>query len=88
MDVVDEWAGIEGTQTGLAATGLVAIQMLAIPVHVRRRETTLLREPDPRRARSFRRVSTLRLALKAPSEKKLSDLRVSRYCWPIRVFHG
>jgi len=38
LDVVDERAGIEGTLTGLAATGLVVIQVLAIPVHLRRGE--------------------------------------------------
>jgi len=36
-DVVDERAGVDGTLTGLAATGLVAIQALAIPTHLRRR---------------------------------------------------
>ena len=38
LDVVDDRAGVEGTLSGLAATGLVLIQVLAIPVHVRRGE--------------------------------------------------
>jgi len=38
LDVVDDRAGVDGTLTGLAATGLVLIQVLAIPVHVRRGE--------------------------------------------------
>ena len=40
LDVVDDRAGVEGTLTGLAATGLVLIQVLAIPVHVRRGEAS------------------------------------------------
>ncbi len=36
--IVDDRAGVEGTLTGLAATGLVAIQVLALPVHWRRGE--------------------------------------------------
>jgi len=36
--VVDERAGVDGTLTGLAATGLVAVQALAIPTHLRRGE--------------------------------------------------
>ena len=36
--VIDERAGVDGTLTGLAATGLVIIQALAIPTHVRRGE--------------------------------------------------
>ena len=39
LDVVDDRSGIEGTLTGLAATGLALVQVLAIPVHVRRGET-------------------------------------------------
>lgn len=42
LGVVDERAGVEGTLSGLAATGLLAIQALAIPVHVRRGETSLV----------------------------------------------
>ena len=38
LGVVDERAGIEGTLSGLAAAGLVLVQLLAIPVHVRRGE--------------------------------------------------
>ena len=38
LDVVDDRGGVEGTLSGLAATGLVLIQLLAIPVHVRRGE--------------------------------------------------
>ena len=38
LDVVDPRAGIEGTLTGLAATGLVLLQAGAIPTHVRRGE--------------------------------------------------
>jgi hypothetical protein len=40
--VIDERSGVEGTLTGLAATGLVAIQVLAIPVHLRRGEPRLI----------------------------------------------
>lgn len=42
LDVVDDRAGVEGTLTGLAATGLLAIQVLALPVHARRGESKLL----------------------------------------------
>lgn len=42
LDVVDERAGIEGTLTGFAATGLVLVQLLAIPVHLRRGEKQYL----------------------------------------------
>lgn len=42
LDVVDDRAGVEGTLTGFAATGLVAIQVLAIPVHLRRKEPQLM----------------------------------------------
>lgn len=38
LGVVDERAGVEGTLSGLAATGLMLIQVLAVPVHVRRGE--------------------------------------------------
>ena len=38
LGVIDDRAGTEGTLTGLAATGLVLIQLLAVPVHVRRGE--------------------------------------------------
>jgi hypothetical protein len=38
LGVVDERSGTEGTVAGLAATGLVLIQLLAIPVHLRRGE--------------------------------------------------
>jgi hypothetical protein len=41
-DVVDDRAGVEGTLTGLAATGLVLIQVLAVPVHVKRGEVSAL----------------------------------------------
>jgi hypothetical protein len=41
-DIVDDRAGVEGTLTGLAATGLVIIQVLAVPVHVKRGETSAL----------------------------------------------
>ncbi|RNL64375.1 DoxX family protein [Nocardioides marmoriginsengisoli] len=41
-DVVDDRAGVEGTLTGLAATGLVAVQVLAMPVHLKRGETSAL----------------------------------------------
>jgi hypothetical protein len=40
LDVVDDRGGVEGTLTGLAASGLVLIQLLAIPVHVRRGEAS------------------------------------------------
>src|SRR4051794_23794169 len=36
LGIVDERAGVQGTLTGLAALGLALIQLLAIPVHVRR----------------------------------------------------
>lgn len=42
LDVVDERSGVDGTLTGWAATGLVLIQVLAVPVHVRRREFSSL----------------------------------------------
>lgn len=38
LGIVDERAGVQGTLTGLAALGLALIQLLAIPVHVRRGE--------------------------------------------------
>ncbi|MFL6107752.1 MAG: DoxX family protein [Marmoricola sp.] len=38
LDVVDDRAGVEGTLSGLAATGLALVQLLAIPVHLRRGE--------------------------------------------------
>jgi len=38
LDVVDDRGGVDGTLTGLAAAGLALIQVLAIPVHVRRGE--------------------------------------------------
>lgn len=41
-DIVDERGGVEGTLTGLAATGLVLIQVLAIPVHARRGEAQMI----------------------------------------------
>jgi hypothetical protein len=40
--VIDDRAGVEGTLTGLAATGLMLIQALAIPVHLRRGEKQAL----------------------------------------------
>ncbi|MCW2855026.1 MAG: hypothetical protein JWR52_641 [Marmoricola sp.] len=40
--VVDDRAGVQGTLTALAATGLVVIQVLAIPVHWRRGEKEAL----------------------------------------------
>lgn len=36
--IVDDRGGVDGTLTGLAATGLVVIQVLALPVHWRRGE--------------------------------------------------
>ena len=42
FDVIDDRAGVEGTLTGLAATGLVLLQVLAIPVHLRRGEAAKL----------------------------------------------
>lgn len=42
LGVVDERAGVEGTLSGLAATGLMLIQLLAVPVHVRRAEAAKL----------------------------------------------
>ncbi len=42
LGVIDEQSGIEGTLTGLAATGLFLIQALAIPVHLRRGEASLI----------------------------------------------
>jgi len=42
LDVVDDRAGVEGTLTGLAATGLALIQAGAIPLHVRRGEPSVL----------------------------------------------
>ena len=42
LDVVDDRAGVEGTLTGLAATGLALIQLGAIPLHLRRGEPGVL----------------------------------------------
>lgn len=42
LGVVDDRAGVEGTLTGLAATGLMLIQVLAVPVHLRRGEPAAL----------------------------------------------
>jgi hypothetical protein len=42
LDVVDDRAGIEGTLTALAATGLALIQLGAIPLHLRRGEPAVL----------------------------------------------
>ena len=42
LDVVDDRAGVDGTLTGLAATGLALIQLGAIPVHLRRGEASVL----------------------------------------------
>ena len=38
LGVLDERGGVEGTVTGLAATGLTALQLLALRVHLRRGE--------------------------------------------------
>jgi uncharacterized membrane protein len=40
--IVDDRSGVEGTLSGLAATGLVVIMALAIPVHVKRGENDKL----------------------------------------------
>lgn len=42
LDVVDDRGGIEGTLTGLAATGLALIQLGAVPLHLRRGEAAVL----------------------------------------------
>ena len=42
LDVVDDRAGVDGTLTGLAATGLALIQLGAIPLHLRRGEAAVL----------------------------------------------
>jgi hypothetical protein len=42
LGVVDDRGGVEGTLTGLAATGLFLIQVLAFPVHARRGEKQAL----------------------------------------------
>ena len=42
LDVIDDRAGIEGTLTGLAATGLALIQLGAIVLHLRRGEASVL----------------------------------------------
>lgn len=42
LDVVDDRSGVDGTLSGLAATGLLAIQVLAVPVHLRRKEAAML----------------------------------------------
>ena len=42
LDVVDDRAGVDGTLTGLAATGLALIQLGAIPVQLRRGEASVL----------------------------------------------
>jgi DoxX-like family len=42
LDVVDDRAGVDGTLTGLAATGLALIQLGAIPLHLRRGEAPVL----------------------------------------------
>ena len=42
LDVVDDRAGIEGTLTALAATGLTLVQLGAIPLHLRRGEPGVL----------------------------------------------
>jgi uncharacterized membrane protein len=42
LDVVDDRAGVEGTLTGLAATGLALVQLGAIPLHLRRGEPSVL----------------------------------------------
>ena len=42
LDVIDDRGGVEGTLTGVAAAGLALIQVLAVPVHLRRRELGFL----------------------------------------------
>lgn len=42
LDVIDERGGVEGVLTGVAATGLVLLQLLAVPVHLRRGELGFL----------------------------------------------
>ena len=42
LGIVDSRSGIEGTLTGLAATGLALIQLGAVPVHLRRGEPAVL----------------------------------------------
>ena len=42
LDVVDARVGIDGTLTGLAATGLALIQLGAVPLHLRRGEAAVL----------------------------------------------
>jgi len=42
LDVVDDRAGIDGTLTALAATGLALVQAGAIPLHLRRDEPAVL----------------------------------------------
>ena len=42
LDVVDDRTGIDGTLTGVAATGLVLIQLGAVVLHLRRREPAVL----------------------------------------------
>jgi len=42
LDVIDDRAGVEGTLTGLAATGLALVQVGAIPLHLRRGEPAVL----------------------------------------------
>lgn len=42
LGVVDERAGLDGTLTGVAATGLALLQLGAIPVHVRRGEQAMV----------------------------------------------
>ncbi|MGY2875862.1 putative membrane protein [Marmoricola sp. URHA0025 HA25] len=42
LGVVDERAGLEGTLTALAATGLALVQLGAIPLHLRRGEPAVL----------------------------------------------
>jgi hypothetical protein len=42
LDVVDDRGGVEGTLTGLAATGLALVQLGAVPLHLRRGEPAVL----------------------------------------------
>jgi len=42
LDVVDERAGLDGTLTGLAATGLALIQAGAIALHLKRGEAAVV----------------------------------------------
>lgn len=42
LGVVDDRAGLDGTLTGVAATGLALLQLGAIPVHVRRGEQAMV----------------------------------------------